>query len=99
MSRFSAFTDFFGEIVGDIRHKVVEQGWFGREVTDTPAQPVCPPSFEPPVNPAMEESAYAWAAWKEAHEMQAVCDARERDGQAPDPGAPSAPQQGYDLDR
>lgn len=90
----NALTDFFGEMIADIRQKVVDQGWFGREVTAQESTgPHCPP-LDPPINPAMDDSRYAWAAWKEAHEMQDACDAQERES-----GSPSrAPEQGYDID-
>lgn len=32
---FDSLLRGFGEAVADIRHKVVEEGWFGRQVTDT----------------------------------------------------------------
>lgn len=53
----NALTDFFGEMIADIRHKVVEQGWFGREVTETPAQE--PVQDEP-------SSDLGWVNWRDA---------------------------------
>ena len=56
MSRGSSLADFFGEIIADIRQKVVEEGWFGRRVT-------------PPLQSAPDEereSDLGWVAWKDA---------------------------------
>jgi hypothetical protein len=51
----NALTDFFGEMIADIRQKVVEQGWFGRTIT-------------PPHEPAKDEpsSGLGWVDWRDA---------------------------------
>jgi len=99
MSRGNGLIDFFGEMITDIRQKVVEQGWFGREVTETPPQePICPPPFDPPLGAVMDNSRYGWAAWKEARDMQEACAAQEGAERAPDQSSPSAPEQGHDID-
>jgi hypothetical protein len=50
MAPLAWFLEGFGKVVDDIRHKVVEEPWFGREVT---------PSSEPP-QPSLAE-ALGWA--------------------------------------
>ena len=55
MSRGSALADFFGELITDLRHKLVEEPWFGRAVT-------------PPHKPATDEPTadLGWVAWRDA---------------------------------
>lgn len=55
MSRGSALADFFGEIIADIRQKVVEESWFGRRVT---------PLHQP--NREEGQNDLGWVAWRDA---------------------------------
>lgn len=79
----------FGEAVSDIRHKLVEEGWFGRQVTDreapatldevTSGRTIHDASWEPP-RQSFEE------AWSPS-------------SKDPTPDAPSPGREGPDLDR
>lgn len=53
MSRGMGLSDFFGELIADIRQKVVEEPWFGRAVT--PQE----------VNDHSGDD-LGWAAWRDA---------------------------------
>jgi hypothetical protein len=55
MSRGSALADFFGELITDLRHKLVEEPWFGRAVT---------PSHEPAKDEPVAD--LGWIAWRDA---------------------------------
>lgn len=51
---FAAILAGIGEAISDVRHKVVEEGWFGRQVTDAypSAMPeITAPEIRPPAKP------------------------------------------------
>lgn len=55
MSRGGGLADFFGEMIADIRHKLVEEPWFGRAVTAEPEPAQDKPSSD-----------LGWVAWRDS---------------------------------
>jgi hypothetical protein len=55
MSRSNPLSDFFGALIADIRHKLVEEPWFGREVTKSDEAPQ-----------RQDTDDLGWIAWRDA---------------------------------
>ena len=54
MGLFASLLSGIGEAIADVRHKVVEEGWFGRQVTDNHSSAfseIRAPEIRPPAKP------------------------------------------------
>ena len=54
MGLFASLLSGIGDAIADVRHKVVEEGWFGRQVTDnlpSDLSGITQPEIRPPSKP------------------------------------------------
>lgn len=64
---FASILSGIGEAISDVRHKVVEEGWFGRQVTD--ANPLAMPEITAPeISPPVKPEGSVWEPPRQSFE-------------------------------
>lgn len=87
-----ALFQIFADIVTDARHKVVEESWFGRQVTD-----IAPPAAAPGVAPPSPDDRDPLGRTMPRETFAQRCDALEQEHHRSATIEPPSPDRGIDL--
>ena len=85
MGLFASILSGIGDAISDVRHKVVEEGWFGRQVTD--AHPAGMPEITAPeIHPPSKSEGSVWEPPHQSFEEAWATKPSPDDRSAAEPG-------------
>lgn len=67
MGLFASILSGIGDAISDVRHKVVEEGWFGRQVTDANPSSL-PEIIAPEIRPPSKPEGSVWEPPRQSFE-------------------------------